>query len=303
MTDVVIIGAGPAGLAASVYAARAGLSCVILETTMYGGQITTTPEVENYPSIKKISGWELAQNMYEQAMSFGVTLNFETVEGLEINGSIKTVVTNENTYEAKAVIIANGAKRRQLGCKGEEELSGVGVSYCAYCDGSFFKDKTAVVVGGGNTALEDALYLANICSKVYLVHRRDEFRAEKHLINAVNANSKIEPLLSQTPVEITGEKAVDGIVLKNTATGEESRVAADCVFVAIGLSPENSMFSELVELDAGGYIVAAEDCKTSAPGVFAAGDTRTKALRQIVTAASDGAVAAAQAAAFINSLD
>lgn len=302
MFDLVIIGAGPAGLSAAVYGQRAGLNCLLLESSMYGGQITQTPEVENYPSLKKIAGWELAQNMYEQATELGAQLAFETVTALRDNGAVKTVVTTENEFEAKAVIIANGAKRRTLNCEGEEELAGAGVSYCAYCDGAFFKDKAAVVVGGGNTALEDALYLANICKSVMLVHRRNEYRAEKHLVELVNNRVNIIQKLGFVPVKITGENAVDGIVLKNAESGEEETVAADCVFVCIGLAPENNVFADTVALDEAGYIAAGEDCKTSCSGIFAAGDTRTKALRQIVTAAADGAVAAAGAASYINSL-
>lgn len=302
MFDLIIIGAGPAGLSAAVYGQRAGLSCLLLESSMYGGQITQTPEVENYPSLKKIAGWELAQNMYEQATELGAKLNFETVTALRDNGVTKTVETSENTYECKAVVIANGAKRRTLGVPGEEELAGAGVSYCAYCDGTFFKNKAAVVVGGGNTALEDALYLANICKTVTLVHRRSEFRAEKHLVALVNARENIVQKLGFVPVEITGESAVNGIVLKNADSEQSETVAADCVFVCIGLAPENSLFADTVALDKGGYIAAGEDCKTSCDGIFAAGDTRTKALRQIVTAAADGAVAAAGAASYINSL-
>ncbi|MBQ4338367.1 MAG: thioredoxin-disulfide reductase [Clostridia bacterium] len=302
MFDVIIIGAGPAGLSAAIYAARAGLDCMILESAMYGGQMTTTPEVENYPCVKKISGWELSQNMYEQATDLGAVLNFENVERIEDNSAFKTVVTADNKYEAKTVIIANGAKRRKLGCDGEERLSGLGVSYCAFCDGSFFKGKTAVVVGGGNTALEDALYLSNICSKVYLVHRRDEFRAEKHLVNSVNSRENIVKLMSYVPVRIDGESKVESIVLKNATTQAEETFATDCVFVAIGLSPDNGIFEGVIDLDANGYIIAGEDCRTSAEGIFAAGDTRTKTIRQIVTAASDGAVAASGCSAYINSL-
>ncbi len=301
MLDLVIIGAGPAGLSAAVYAARAGLSVMMLESSMYGGQITSTPEVENYPSVKKISGWELAQSFYEQASDLGAKLEFETVEAIEDCGDYKRIKTSGAEYEAKAVIIANGAKRRKLDCPGEEELSGCGVSYCASCDGSFFKGKTAAVVGGGNTALEDALYLSNICEKVYLIHRRDEFRAENHLIRAVSEKGNIIPVLSKIPEKVIGENSVTAIEVKDVLSGESETISTDCVFVCIGLKPDNSAFGEIIELDPAGYIRANEDCKTSCPGIFAAGDTRTKALRQIVTAAADGAVAATAAAAYVNS--
>lgn len=303
MYDLIIIGAGPAGLSAAVYGCRAGLDCLLLEESTYGGQVTSTSEIENYPSVKKIAGWELADNLYQQAIGFGATLNFEKVLSIINDGNLKTVITDQNAYVTKAVIIANGAKRRKLGVEGENEFSGRGVSYCANCDGSFFKDKTAVVIGGGNTALEDALYLSNICSKVYLVHRRNEYRAEKYLVDSVMKNDKIVPLLSRTPVRINGTGSVESIILNNIETAEEETINTDAVFVCIGLLPDNSAFGETVNLDKNGYIVAGEDCVTSSAGIFAAGDTRTKLLRQIVTAASDGAIAANAAVTYINNLE
>ncbi len=303
MFDVIIIGAGPAGLSAAIYASRAGLDCLILESTMYGGQITSTPEVENYPSVKKIAGWELADNLYQQAISFGAEFNFEEVKSIIDDGQLKTVITAENAYVTKTVIIANGAKRKHLGIDGEDDLSGKGISYCAYCDGSFFKDRTVCVCGGGNTALEDALYLSNICKNVYLIHRRNEYRAQKHLIDSVNRTENIKPILSYIPLKISGEKSVESITLKHVETNEELTIETDAVFVCIGLLPENKIFSEVVELDENGYIIADETCKTSCDGIFAAGDTRTKELRQIVTAASDGAVAATAALSYINQME
>ncbi|MBQ4245409.1 MAG: thioredoxin-disulfide reductase [Clostridia bacterium] len=303
MYDLIIIGAGPAGLSAAVYGCRAGLECLLLEESTYGGQVTSTSEIENYPSVKKIAGWELADNLYQQAIGFGATLNFEKVLSIINDGNLKTVITDQNAYVTKAVIIANGAKRRKLGVEGENEFSGRGVSYCANCDGSFFKDKTAVVIGGGNTALEDALYLSNICSKVYLVHRRNEYRAEKYLVDSVMKNDKIVPLLSRTPVRINGTGSVESIILNNIETGEEETISTDAVFVCIGLLPDNSAFGDTVNLDKNGYIIAGEDCVTSSAGIFAAGDTRTKLLRQIVTAASDGAIAANAAVTYINNLE
>ena len=303
MYDVIIIGAGPAGLSSAIYAGRAGLDCLILESTMYGGQITSTPEVENYPSVKKIAGWELADNLYQQAMSFGAQFSFETVKSIVDDGALKTVITDENAYIAKTVIIANGAKRKHLNIEGEDEFSGKGVSYCAYCDGSFFKDKTVCVCGGGNTALEDALYLSNLCSKVYLIHRRNEYRAQKHLVDLIQKTEKIVPILSYVPVKITGSNTVESIVLKQVESGEEKTLNTDAVFVCIGLFPENTAFSDIIDLDEHGYIISNENCKTSCPGIFAAGDTRTKELRQIVTAASDGAIAATAALSYINQME
>ena len=303
MYDLIIIGAGPAGLSAAIYAGRAGLDCLILESTMYGGQITSTPEVENYPSVKKIAGWELADNLYQQAISFGAHLSFESVESIVNDGSLKTVITIENAYVCKTVIIANGAKRKHLGVEGEDEFSGKGVSYCADCDGSFFKDKTVCVCGGGNTALEDAVYLSNLCRKVYLIHRRNEYRAQKHLIDIINKTENIIPVLPFIPVKISGENTVNSITLKNVESGEEKVLETDAVFVCIGLFPENSSFSDTVNLDENGYIISDETCKTSCDGIFAAGDTRTKELRQIVTAASDGAIAATAALSYINQME
>ncbi|MBR6701038.1 MAG: FAD-dependent oxidoreductase [Firmicutes bacterium] len=303
MYDIVIIGAGPAGLTAAIYGIRAGLSVVVLESMMYGGQIAGTPEVENYPSIQKISGWQLAQNIYDQAVAQGVEVKFEAVEKIELGegncGGIKTVVTPFNRYECKTVIIANGAKRRLLGCPGEEEFKGMGVSYCATCDGAFFRGKTTAVVGGGNTALEDSLFLSNLCEKVYLIVRKDKFRGEKRLAEAVLARENIEILYSHVVDRIEGDGLVSAVIVKDSG-GETKKLDVSAVFVAIGMVPDNGAFADVVELDDAGYIVADETCKTSCAGIFAAGDSRTKEVRQIITAASDGAVAAVAAANLVN---
>lgn len=302
MTDLFIIGAGPAGLTAAIYARRAGLSVTIAESNMYGGQILTTPEVENYPSIKKIAGWELAENLYEQAMALGAELIFEQVNAIENKGDYKQITTASGNYEARTVIIANGAKRRKLEVPGEDRLMGQGVSYCATCDGAFFTGKVAVVVGGGSTALEDALYLANLCQRVHLIHRREGFRGQQTLLDAVMAHEKIEIHTNRVPLEVMGETAVQAIRLRDTQSDMEETIETDAVFVAIGLSPDNAVFSPLIQLDDYGYILASEDCHTNVPGIFVAGDTRRKALRQIVTAASDGAIAATEAAAYLQTL-
>ena len=303
MTDILIIGAGPAGLTAAVYARRAGLTVTILESNMYGGQILTTPEVENYPSIQKISGWELAEKLYEQAVALGAELIFDEVHGLEDLGTHKKITTAAGAeLEARTVIIANGAKRRKLEVPGEDSHLGMGVSYCATCDGAFFAGKTACVVGGGSTALEDALYLANLCEKVHLIHRREGFRGQQTLLDAVMAHEKIEIHTNRVPLEVLGEGPVSAIRLRDTHTLEEETLPTDAVFVAIGLSPDNAIFSPLVKLDESGYILAAEDCHTNIPGIYAAGDTRRKMLRQIITAASDGAIAATEAAAYLQTL-
>jgi len=297
--DLIIIGAGPAGLTSAIYAKRAGLGVKVFECLSPGGQAAVTPEIENYPAIKKISGADFSISLFEQAAQLGAEIEFEAVNGITSAGENKVVVTDSGSYTSKAVIIANGAKRRKLNIPGEEEFSGKGVSYCATCDGAFFKGKTVVVIGGGNTALEDALYLANICEKVYLVHRRDEFRASIHLVNQVLETKNIEIFYSFEPQEISGSSAVESIKLINKKDGKVLDLKTCAVFVAVGLIPDNDKFSNIIELE-NGYIKAGEDCKTSAKGIFAAGDTRTKMLRQIVTAAADGAVAANQAAEYIS---
>ena len=284
MFDIAIIGAGPAGMSAAVYARRAGLSVVIFEGEVCGGQMSLTPEVENYPGIAKISGAELSYSMMEQMTSLGAVLVEAPVTAVTKNETV--TVTADKIYEARALIIANGAKRRKLGIPGEDGYIGRGVSYCAVCDGMFFKGKTVAVIGGGNTALEDAIYLAGICEKVYLIHRRTEFRAQKHLV------SKIGDIAN--PLEIRGEMRVNALALDNGET-----LSVDAVFVAIGLAPENELFADFVTLS-DGYIAAGDDTHTSTAGVFAAGDTRTKTLRQIVTAAADGAVAAPEAEKCLN---
>lgn len=302
MTDVLIIGAGPAGLTAAIYARRAGLSVTLFEANMYGGQILTTPEVENYPSIKRIAGWELAENLYEQATALGAELIFEEIHSIEDCGTFKRVHTAIGTTEARAVIIANGAKRRKLDVPGEDEHVGMGISYCATCDGAFFTGKVACVVGGGSTALEDALYLANLCERVHLIHRREGFRGQQTLVDAVMAHEKIEVHTNRVPTEVLGGGKVQAIRLRDTQSDTEETLPTDAVFVAIGLSPDNAGFTPLVNLDENGYILADESCHTNVPGIFVAGDTRRKALRQIVTAASDGAIAATEAAAYLQTL-
>ncbi len=299
MTDIIIIGAGAAGLTSAIYAVRAGLTVKVFEKNFYGGQIAETSEVENYPAIEKITGVELATNIYNQAVAQGVEIAFETVSGAELSKTPKIIRTDNNTCEAKAVILANGVKRRKLGCPGEEEFAGRGVSYCATCDGAFFKDKVTAVVGGGNTALEDALYLSNICKKVYLIHRRNAFRGEKALEKAINTKKNIEILFDAQVTEIKGEQKVKAITISQKGK-EPYDLAADAAFIAIGLMPDNSLFASEISLDEQGYYIAGEDCKTNLAGVFAAGDSRSKQLRQIITAAADGAVAAQQAFHYIN---
>ena len=300
MIDTAIIGAGCAGLTAAIYSLRAGLKPIIFEKSIYGGQIAITSEVENYPAFEKISGAELAQRMYNQAESLGADIRFEPISSVDFSDDKKIITTSKEVYQAKTVIIANGVKRRTLDCPGEKEYTGKGVSYCATCDGAFFRNRITAVVGGGNTALEDALYLANICKKVYLIHRRDTFRGEKALADSVIANENIEILYDNIVEQITGEKIVNGLDLLNKKTGKKSHIDINGVFIAIGLKPDNSMFSPYINTDENGYFIVDETCTTNIKGVFVAGDSRSKPLRQIVTATADGAVAAWQAANYLN---
>ena len=294
--DILVLGGGPAGLTAALYAKRAGVSVLVLEKTIYGGQVVNTPTVENYPGIPTITGVDLAMALHDQVTGLGVEVRMEEPVSYRLDADPKVVTTAKGSYEARTVILANGVKRRQLGCPGEERLAGRGVSYCATCDGAFFAGKEAAIVGGGNTALEDALFLANHCTRVHLIHRRDAFRGSDILARAVEKRENITIHYDTVVEEIRGEDRVSSLRLKNVKTGEESDLPAAGVLVAVGLVPDNGPFAGQVELDEAGYIKAGEDCRTSRPGVYAAGDTRTKSVRQIVTAAADGAVAALGAA-------
>ncbi len=301
MIDVIIIGAGPAGLTAALYAARAGLSVLVLEKNIYGGQVALTNEVENYPAIERITGVEFSMSLYKQVVKQNVEVRLEEVKRVDFSGDTKKIYTDSDEYESKTVIIANGVKRRRLGCKGEAKFAGRGVSYCATCDGAFFKGKDVAVVGGGNTALEDALFLSNICKSVTVLVRRDKARAERFLFEAAKAKSNIIFKYNTIVTEICGERgSVSHVNVKNNASNEDLKLDAAAIFIAIGLEPSNGIFSEFVEWDEHGYIVADESCLTNVPGIFAAGDTRTKALRQIVTAAADGAVAAKNVVEYLN---
>ena len=257
--------------------------------------------MENYPALGKVSGEEYASIIYDQAVGFGAVVEYKAVTDVDFSGEIKKVLCGDEEYQAKSVIIATGVTRRKLEIPGEDRLLGAGVSYCATCDGLFFKDKTAVVVGGGNTALEDAVYLAGICEKVYIIHRRDTFRGDQHEVEKVLKNEKIQVVYDTIPLSIEGSGKVERLRVKNVKTGEEKDIFTSAVFVAVGLIPQNDMFKGKVELTSDGYIMADESCKTSVEGVFAAGDTRNKTLRQLVTATSDGAVAATAAAAYVRS--
>lgn len=297
--DIVIVGAGTAGLSAAIYAVRAGKRVIVLEATTHGGQIVNTPEVENYPGIKKISGFEFANNLYEQAKSLGAEVVYEKVNSIEVNGEEKIVHTAKEDYQAKAVILATGAKNRPLGLEHEKEWIGAGISYCATCDGMFYRGKDVAVAGGGNTALEDAIFLTNYCRKVYLIHRRDAFRGEEKLLQTLKEKPNVEFVLNANITRLIGEDGVDGVEVEDKNTHEKRVLDVMGLFVAIGQMPENSEFINVVDLDKGGYIEAKEDCKTKTKGIFTAGDCRTKKVRQLATAASDGAIAALAACEYI----
>lgn len=300
--DILVVGAGTAGLTAAVYGQRAGKSVLLLEEGIYGGQIVDAAAVENYPAIREISGFQFAMNLYEQATALGASL--ETGRALEIVSyeTYKEVRTKTRAYRCGAVILATGAKKRKLGLKGEEEMIGKGVSYCAACDGAFYKGKTAAVVGGGNTALADAVYLANACRQVYLIHRRDTFRGDMQEAECIKGHENITLLLETVVTGLVTGEHLEQILVQNLRTGETQKVAVDGLFVAIGQKPENEAFANLLSLDEQGYIRAGEDCKTDTAGVFAAGDCRTKEIRQLTTAASDGTVAALAACAYLNDI-
>lgn len=295
MYDVIIAGAGPAGLTAAIYAARGGLSVLVLERAFSGGQMAISHTIENYPGFDSdVPGALLANNMHVQAQKMGAQIITEGITGFELEGPEKKVRTSKNEYVARTVILAMGATPRKLGIEGEEKFIGAGVSYCATCDGAFFRDREVAVIGGGNTAVEDALYLAKFCRKIYLIHRRDQFRAQRALVESAKKMDCIENLMETVPRRITGEFTVENLEVENVKTGEARTLHVAGVFVAVGQEPTTQLVKGVINLDPSGYIVSGEDCKTNIDGVYCAGDIRTKMLRQIVTAAADGAIAATQ---------
>ena len=291
MYDVIVIGGGPAGLTAALYSLRAEKKVLVLEGNGFGGQIVYAQTVDNFPGSPNMNGAAFAESLLDQVMSAGGDVEFEAVREI-IDGEEKTVVTEYREYKAKSVIIATGVKHRRLGAIGEEEHIGKGVSFCAVCDGAFFKGKRVAVVGGGNTALEDAIYLSDIAEKVYLIHRRDEFRAEKRVISELGEKTNVELVLNSVVTQINGDEFVSGVDINNVKTDDVKTLDVNGIFVAVGQIPQNDIFKGIVDLDNDGYIIAGEDCKTSAEGIFAAGDCRTKSVRQLTTAVGDGTVAA-----------
>ncbi|MBQ9961518.1 MAG: thioredoxin-disulfide reductase [Firmicutes bacterium] len=304
--DIVIIGAGPAGLAAGLYAGRARMDTLIIEKEKNGGQIVITNEIENYPGgIEEETGPSLIGRMVEQTEKFGVNHVFDTIVDLELEGDVKVLKGLHDEYRAKAVIIAAGAKSVPIGCPGEKEMTGKGVSYCATCDAAFFEDFEVYVVGGGDSAVEEALYLTKFARKVTIIHRRDELRAAKSIQEKAFANEKIDFMWNSVVNEIKGDGIVESMVVKNTKTGELTEVVADeedgtfGIFVFIGFKPNSALFEGKVEMNEAGYILTNDDMETNIPGVYAAGDIRKKSLRQVVTAAADGAIAAVMAGKYI----
>lgn len=297
--DILIIGGGPAGLTAATYGCRAGKSVLVLEKETFGGQITWSPKVENFPGFVSISGAELGDRFMEQAMEQGAQVELEEAVSVSREGEVKTVTCASGAeFQCRSLIIAAGAKPRMLGLPGEAELVGNGVCFCAVCDGAFYKDKVVAVNGGGNSALQDALLLSEKCSKVYLIHRRDSFRGEAKLVEALKQRKNVEFVMNSRITALVGEDELRGIVVK---TGEESReIALEGLFVAIGHAPDLGAFGSLLELDERGYAASGEDCLTRTPGVFVAGDCREKTVRQLTTAAADGSAAALAACAWLD---
>ena len=291
--DMIVIGGGPGGYTAALYAARAGLSTLVLEKLSAGGQMALTMQIDNYPGFEEgIDGYTLGENMQQSAERFGAETELAEVYSVKLDGEVKEVETSEGTFYGRTVVIATGANPRELGVEGEQELVGRGVNYCAACDGMFFKGKNVVLVGGGNSAAADAMVLSRIAKKVVLVHRRDTLRATKIYHDPLMKAENIEFRWNSAVSEILHDGVVKGVKLKNTVTGEESEVACEGIFVSIGRKPATELVKGQLELDEAGYIVADETTRTNIPGVFAVGDVRTKALRQVVTATADGAVAA-----------
>ena len=301
MRDVIIIGGGPAGLTAAIYAVRAGLSTLVLEANQLGGQVAVSAEVDNYPAVPHTMGWVLANSMAQQVQAMDVPIQYAQVTALErTEAGFRLCVEGGEDLTCRSVILANGAKRRKLGCPGEEEFLGRGVSYCATCDGAFFRGKDVAVMGGGNTAVEDAIYLSGICRSVTLIFRRDHLTAQRRLVEAAGQKENLRLLPKSLVTAVEGTDLVEAVEVTDQESGGKQSLPVSALFVAIGLEPDNAPFAPPLALDDYGYVLAGEDCKTNVPGMFVAGDSRTKLLRQIVTAVADGAVAAMQAERFLH---
>lgn len=299
--DMIIIGGGPAGYTAALYGARAGLSTLVIERMAPGGQMGLTGDIENYPGFDEgIDGFTLGMKMQAGAEKYGATTEYTEVTSLKLDGEIKEVCTSNSVFYGRTVAIATGANPRAIGLDNEADLIGRGVHYCAHCDGRFYKDKTVVVVGGGNSAVGDALYLSRLCKKVYLVHRRDSFRASKVYDAPLRESENIELVLDSVVCELVADQRLNSVVTENLKSGEKRTIECDGIFVSIGRKPATEFLGDTLALDKAGYIIAGESCETNIPGVYAIGDVRTKALRQIVTATADGAIAAHKAEEYIS---
>ncbi|MBQ2999557.1 MAG: FAD-dependent oxidoreductase [Clostridia bacterium] len=303
MYDIIIVGAGPAGLTAALYARRADKTVLVIEKESFGGQITSSPKVENYPTIKEISGNELAQMMLDQVMEHGAELEMAEVLRIEKSNGAMKVITDYGEFEGKSVILATGSKHRHLGLPREEELTGKGVSYCAVCDGAFFSGAPVAVVGGGNTALQEAVMLSEYCTHVTVVQNLSTMTGEARLVSILEKKPNVTMIFDTLVTELLGEDKLEGVLLKNDKTGETTKLSVDGLFVAIGQVPENKPFENLVPLNSYGYITAGENCLTNTSGIFVAGDCRTKQVRQITTATADGAVAALAACRYLDALE
>ena len=301
MYDIIIIGAGPAGMTASIYARRALKKVLVLEAVSYGGQIINTLDIENYPVEAHISGFDFSTKLYNQAVDLGAEFIFEKCIKIDKKNSSFEVYTPNNKYQCRSLIIATGADNRKLRLDREDEYIGKGLSYCATCDGAFYKKRDVAVVGGGNTALEDALYLSNICNKVYLIHRRDEFRGDNSVADRIKGKTNIDIIYNSNVTKLIGDERLKSIEISNL-DGSKLEISVSGLFVAIGKIPENENFKNIIKVDANGYILAGEDCHTNIDGIFVAGDNRTKLLRQLVTATSDGAVAATEAIHYLEKM-
>lgn len=299
MYDIIVIGAGPAGLTSAIYATRSNKKVLVLEAKTYGGQIINTSKIDNYPGMPHVSGIEFATTLYNQALELGAEIKFEKVINIEINNVIKKVVTNYNTYECRAIILAMGVDKRKLGLERENELVGKGVSYCATCDGMFFKNKEVAVIGGGDSALEEVEYLSNICSKVYLIHRREQFRGNEKQLSILKELKNVEFILNSNVTKLNGDKCLESIEVTDKL-GNIKKLDVSAIFIAIGQIPETNNLLLNIDIDENGYINATEDTITNIDGVFVAGDIRRKKLRQLTTAVSDGSQAAVMACNYIN---
>ena len=286
MYDIIIIGAGPAGLTAAIYACRANKNVLVLEAKSYGGQIVNASNIENYPGISNISGFDFATNLYNQAKSFGCEIKFETVLSIDDNYNVNT---NKSSYKGKSIIIATGTENRKINLPLEEKFIGRGISYCATCDGNFYKDKNVAVVGGGNTAIDDCIYLSNIVKKVYLIHRRDEFRAEERIVQELREKENVEFILNSVVSRLNGDENLESIDVTSN-DGDTRKIEVDGLFIAIGQAPKSDIFKNIIDIDSNGYIISSDGVHTSKDMIYVAGDARVKDLRQLTTAISDGAI-------------